>query len=201
MPSPTKEGERDLYGQERCKESCGRVWSILRERPWITGDIVETIKNGADDENGIDMFAHFDQRLVELMCLEQDERGMKIQIKSDNKKEEKFVRRHKERMFNLGTGDSYFLVNGQERRTLILASLVGQIVVMAGLTGSVSEDVMLDILANDLHDEEAVEQFIKHRNHLLSRKWFREWLNGSKIEEWNKFLPELMSVGESLLAR
>ena len=201
MPTPTKEGERDIYGQERCKESCGRVWNMMRERPWITGDIVETIKNGVDDENGIDMFAHFDQRLVEMMCLEQDERGMKIQIKSDNKKEEKFVRRHKERVFNLGSGDSYFLINGQERVTLMLASLVGQMVVMAGLSGYVSEEVMLDFIANDLHDEEAVLQYIKHRNHLIDRKWFKSWLNGSKIDEWKKFKQELQTTGNALLAQ
>lgn len=194
MPTPTKEGERDIYAEKRCEKSCERVGKLLAKRPWVIGDIVETVRNSPEDEMGIDMFVYFDQRLVDMMCLDQGERGMKIQIKSDNMREKKFVSKHKERVFNLGSGEHFFLINGQERYTLMLASLVGQMVVMAGLTGYVSEEVMLDFIANDLHDEEAVLQYIKHRDHLLERKWFKDWLNGGKIEEWKKFSPELVFV-------
>ena len=194
MPTPTKEGERDIYGIERCKKSCGRVCEMMNERPWVIGEVVETVRNSPEDEMGIDMFAHFDERLVELMCLNQEERGMKIQIKSSNGKEISFIKKHEDKIFNLGSGENYFIFNGQERKTLMLASLVGQIVAMAGLTGYVSEEVVLDFIANDLHDEEAVLQYIKHRNHLLERKWIKEWLGGSKIEEWKKYSPELVFV-------
>jgi hypothetical protein len=104
-------------------------------------------------------------------------------------------------VFNLGTGESYFLINGQERVSLMVASLIGQMVAMADLTGYVSEEVMLSFIANDLHDEEAVLHYIKHKNHLLERKWFKSWLNGSKIEVWKKFEQDLQETGSVLLAQ
>lgn len=194
MPSPTKEGERDIYGIERCKTSCERVALMLGKRPWVGDDVILTAQNSIEDDAGIDIFARFDQRLVDLLCMEQEDRGMKIQVKSERGKENGFYHKHKIDIFNLGAGENIFVLNGQEDFSMMTASLVGQIVAMAELSGTVNESVVLSFIAEDLNDEEAVLAYISNRESMLKRKWFKRWLDGSKIKEWNELMPELLIV-------
>ncbi len=192
MPSPSKEGEKDVYGVERCRVSCGRVGIMMASRPWVVGQVMETEQFGPDDAVGIDMFAPFDQRLVDLLCMEQEPRGMKIQIKSERGKENRFRHKHKEEILNLASGENIFVFNGQEKESIMLATLVGQIVAMASLSGSIPERLMLDFMANDLHDEKAVLAYIKHREYLLRNKWFKRWLDGSIYNEEEQWAPKLL---------
>jgi len=166
----------------------------MAQRPWVVGQVVETKQFSFEDSMGIDMFVPFDQRLVDMMCMVQDPRGMKIQIKSEKGKENNFRHKHKLEMLNLATGENIFVFNGQERESIMLATLVGQIIAMSSLTGSVPEDVMLEFIANDLLDEEAVLAYIKHKEHLVRSKWFKHWINGSKMDEWNESDLELLIV-------
>jgi hypothetical protein len=194
MPSPTKEGERDIYGIERGKNSCERVSLMLENRPWVNGEVITTAQYSIEDYAGIDIFALVDQRLVDLLCMEQEERGLKFQVKSERGKENGFHHKHKEEILNLATGENIFVLNGQEDFSMMTASFVGQIVAMAELSGTVSESVVLSFLADDLHDEEAVMAYITHRDTLIKRKWFKWWLDGSKIKAWNELMPELLIV-------
>ena len=166
---------------------------MLAKRPWINGEILKMKQHSDEDNLGIDMFARFDESLADILCMNQEDRGMKFQVKSQLKKENAF--RHgynalgqlyENQMLNLGTRDNIFVLNGQEEESLMLATLVGQIVAMAGLTGDVSESIILGFLAEDMLDEEAVLAYIKHREYLIKEKWFKKWLIGFKIKKWKE---------------
>ena len=153
------------------------------KRPWVNGKIIETIKNDPDDAAGIDMFVPADQRLVNLLCIEPDRRGLLVQIKSSSKKEEYFTGSHKQKIFNLAKGENIFVLNGQEENKIQMATLVGQMIIVAGLTDTVSEEVFLGFLAEDLMDKEAVLAYLENREYLLREKWFGDWLSG-RISLW-----------------
>lgn len=189
-----KRGVRDIYGEERCKVSCGRVNEMFQARPWVVGQIVETVKDDDGDRVGIDMFVPIDDRLADLMCLDQSYKGLFIQIKSGEERENDFYRKHKSDILNLASGQNIFVINGQEDTSLMIASMVAQIVAMSSLTGSVPEEVMLGFLSEEMNDPEAVQAYLENKEHLIKHKWFRRWLNGSNIDEWKDLMPELVFV-------
>jgi hypothetical protein len=196
MPSPTKEGEIDVFGIERGEVSCERVQKLLAKRPWVTGKIEKTVQFDEEDAMGIDMFVQVDERLINMLCLEQDPRGLKIQVKSERGKENCFYHKHEEMILNLGTGENIFVFNGQERYSLMLATLVGQMVLMAGLTGTISEEVMLDFLAEEMQDKKAVLAYIKHKDYVLEKKWLTRWVRENS-DIWDEIeTPELLILGD-----
>lgn len=190
-----KRGKRDVYGEERCRVSCGRVGEMFQDRPWVTGEIIETIKDSEGDRAGIDMYVPIDDQLAGLMCLHQSFNGLFIQIKSNEGKENGFLRKHKENMLNLASGENIFVINGQEDKKLMMASMVAQMVVMSSLTGSVLEEVMLGFLAENMNDSEAVQAYFENREYLIRHKWFKRWLDGSNIDKWKGSTQELLIVG------
>lgn len=155
---------------------------MLEKRPWVKGKIIETKQYSEDDGRGIDMFVPVDSRLTDLLCMDQDVAGVKVQVKSGIRAEYKFWEKYKKNIFDLAKGDSIFVLNGQDDYRLMMASLLGQLVSMSSLTGSIPEEVLLGFLAEDLNDQEAVLAYIENRDLLIRDRWFKEWLDGSKIE-------------------
>ncbi|HSV94398.1 MAG TPA: hypothetical protein VLH94_00260 [Spirochaetia bacterium] len=167
---------------ERSRESCFRVMAMLQERPWIRGEVIETVQNSRHDRWGIDMYVPVDHCLTDLLCMKQEKKGIKVQVKSGARKEHEFWREHKKWMLSLSKGENIFVINGQEKHALMLATLIGQMVAMSSLTGSIPENVFLGFMAEDLRDEEAVLAYIENKDWLIHNKWFGGWLDGSKID-------------------
>lgn len=187
-----KEEKRDFFGEDRANTSCNRVVSMLEKRPWTYNKVKRTRRNSIDDSRGVDVFCSVDQRLVDILCMESDSQGIKIQVKSGIANENEFYSGvHRKRVLNLATGENIFVLNGQEPYPVMMASLVGQMVAMASLTG-ISEDIILDFLANEMRDEEIVEAYIDNREQIVREKWFGEWLDGSRIRAWDELMPELL---------
>lgn len=174
------------YGDERGRVSCVRAREMLCGRPWVTGEVEETVKDSFDDRLGIDLFVPMDTRLTDMMCMEQGERGVKIQVKSCLKSEKKFLSAHKRDIFNLATGENIFVLNGQDNYAVMIASLIGQMVVMADLTGTVSEEVFLGFIAEDLKDEEAVRAYLNYKDYLAGEEWFAKRL-GRVVVSYKNF--------------
>lgn len=173
-------------GEERGKVSCERVIKMFIERPWVVGVITETEKNCDEDQEGIDLYVPVDTRLTDILCMEQGSKGVMVQVKSSLKRENEFKRGHKSKIMNLASGQNIFVLNGQEEASLILGSLIGQIVAFAGLTGSVPEDLMLGFMAEEMHDPHAVEAYIENRQEIIEDKWFGDWIRGVKFTHGSK---------------
>lgn len=196
MTTETKPGMVDVYGKERCADSCRRVKEMLFRRPWVTGQIVETEQYGKDDMQGIDMFVPVRRDLVEMLFLEYDPRGLSFQVKSKTKKENCFQHKHEYKVLNLGTGENIFVLNGQEDYRLMLASLTAQFIAVACLAGYISEGLMLRYISESLGDREAFSSYLEKRDYIMKKKWIRKWLDGSKIEEWKQYEPSLIIIGK-----
>lgn len=164
------------HGDERGRISCERAREMFCGRPWVVGEVEETVKDSVDDRLGIDFYVPVDQRLTEIMCMEQGPKGIKVQIKSCLRKEKSFLSSHKGSIFNLATGENIFVLNGQDDFRVMMASLVGQMVVMADLTGTISEEFMLGFVAEELGDEEAVKAYLEYRDYLIEEEWFAKKL-------------------------
>ncbi len=182
-PRKERTGTRDVYGEERSRVSCCNVYELFRSRPWVVGEIIETEMNSPEDRAGVDMFVPVDERLADFMCLEQGVYGILVQVKSGQGNENEFAKDHRPRMLNLASGENIFVINGQEEKNVMLASMVAQIVAMTCLTGYVSEEVMLGFLAEDLGDKEAVMAYRKNKQFLIRNKWFKRYIDGSNIDE------------------
>lgn len=167
--------------KERSRVSCLRAKTMLEKRPWVRGKIEETIQNGKDDERGVDMYVKVDRRLTDLLCMEQEERGIKVQVKSGIKKEYEFWRARKRQILDLAKGENIFILNGQDDYPMMVASLLGQMMAMANLSGTIPEEVLMGFIAEGLHDEEAVLAYAEHREILIRDRWFKGWLDGSRF--------------------
>lgn len=174
------------HGEERGRISCARARDMLCGRPWVIGGVEETIKDSFDDQQGIDFYVPVDTRLTDIMCMERDERGVKVQVKSCLRKERKFLTMHKNGIFNLATGENIFVLNGQDDYAVMMASIVGQMVVMADLTGTVSEEVLLGFMAEDLGDREAVEAYLNYKKYLTEEEWFAKRLRSVVVRYKNR---------------
>jgi hypothetical protein len=168
-------------GRERSRVSCLRAKTMLAKRPWVTGEIIETVQNSRYDCWGIDMYVPLDTRLTDLLCMKQERRGIKVQVKSASKKEHEFWRERKKYILNLAKGENIFILNGQDEYPMMVASLLGQMMAMASLTGSIPEEVLMGFIAEDLNDQEAVLAYMEHRDVLIRDRWFKGWLDGSKF--------------------
>lgn len=163
-------------GNERGEVSCQRVKTMFIERPWVVGEIKETMKNDEDDRHGVDLFVPIDTRLTNILSLEQSPNGVMVQVKSSLKKENEFKRWHRSMIMNISTGQNIFVFNGQEDKSLMLGSLIGQIVAFASLSDSLPEDLILEFIVEGLHDPRAVEAYIDSRQRIIKEKWFGRWI-------------------------
>jgi len=171
-----KERYTTREGNERGEMSCQRVKTMFAERPWIVGEIKETKKNDEDDRHGVDLFVPFDSRLTDILSLEQGQYGVMVQVKSSLKMENEFKRWHRSMIMNISTGQNIFVFNGQEERSLMLGSLIGQIVAFASLSDSLPEDLILEFIVEGLQDPQAVEAYIDSRERIIKEKWFGRWI-------------------------
>jgi hypothetical protein len=153
---------------------------MLLSRPWVR-KVIETEQNSKEDMQGIDMFVEVDEVITDLLCMERGEKGLKVQVKSSFKKERDFHRFHRSDMFNLATGETIFVLNGQEERSLMMATLIGQMIAMLNLTDTVPEKMFLGLLVREYSDKEIVDAYKDWKLYLERNKWFRGWLDGSKI--------------------
>lgn len=163
-------------GDERGEMSCQNVKEMFSERPWVVGEITVTKKDDEDDKRGIDLFVPFDTRLTDILSLEQDEKGVMVQVKSSLKMENEFKKHHRSMIMNISTGQNIFVFNGQEDRSLMLGTLIGQIVAYASLSDSLPEDLILEFMAENMQDPEAVEAYIDNRDRIIKDKWFGRWI-------------------------
>lgn len=185
----------DAYGIERCEDSCRKVKEMLYKRPWVIGQITDTLQYSQEDMKGIDMFVPVDPDLVDLMFLEHDPRGLSFQVKSMMKKENYFQHKHELDVLNLGSGENIFVLNGQEEYQLMLASLTAQMIAAACLAGYVTERQMLRLISDSFGDQEALLAYQEKRDVIMKKKWIRKWLDGSKINEWKQHEPTLEIIG------
>lgn len=79
-------------------------------------------------------------------------------------------------IMNISTGQNIFVFNGQEDGSLMLGTLIGQIVAFASLSDSFPEDLILEFIVEDLHDTQAVEAYIDNRERIIKEKWFGRWI-------------------------
>lgn len=164
-----------IDSEKRCMESCSNVKRVLERRPWVTGEIIETERFGADDAMGIDLFVPVEEGLLDFLCMEHNAGYLKFQVKSSDDHERKFKHKHRSMMWNLGGGETIFVLNGQDRQEVMLASLVGQMVLMAGQSGYVNEEYFLAFLAENMDDSEAVAEYCWHKDKVIKRKkWFEK---------------------------
>lgn len=163
-------------GDERGEMSCQNVKAMFSERPWVVGEITVTKKDDEDDKRGIDLFVPFDSRLTDILSLEQDEKGVMVQVKSSLKMENEFKKHHRSMIMNISTGQNIFVFNGQEDPSLMLGTLIGQIVAYASLSDSLPEDLILEFMVEGMRDPEAVEAYIDNRDRIIKDKWFGRWI-------------------------
>jgi len=161
-------------GEKREKDGCDRVCTVLKERPWVVGEVFETKKNGTDDCKGIDMFVPMDNRLLEYLDIKKGEEGVPFQIKSSYKAGKEFVHSHeiyKKGVYCFANKEYAFVITGLDAREMIVADLVGQIVNLAKSRGMPEEDT-LSFLAEELGDWEAVEKYCEQKVILQEVAWY-----------------------------
>lgn len=164
-------------GDERCKTATDRVIKLYQQRPWVVGEITETVRNGPEDMRGVDLFVPMAPDLVKILGIKQEARGVPVQVKSCDRAVVDFLIEKQIYFggsFEFTEGKYIFTFNGQNPSEVIVADMVGQ---MLALTkGMVSEDDFLDYLAFDLKDEQGVLSWIEQREVIEDSWWYRNLL-------------------------
>lgn len=163
---------------ERGSSACERVKEVLSERPWVNGELLETVKNSTEDGRGVDLYVPMRRNLLRKLGIVQTEKGVTFQIKSGDHAIRKFLSRRK--IFKEGTyafkeGRYSFVLNGQNAKDVILADMVGQMAALAGRFDT-SEAEFLEFLATDLGDGEAVLRYSENREIVLEHAWYKYFL-------------------------
>lgn len=164
-------------GEERCRSATERVAKLFWQRPWVTGEIIETVRNGPDDMRGVDLFVPMRRDLIEILGIVSESRGVPIQVKSCDRAVVDFLI---EREIYFGGGFEFkdghyiFTFNGQNPEELIVADMVGQMLALS--KGVVDEDDFLDYLGGNLNDGRAVQSWFDQRVVIEDSWWYRHML-------------------------
>ena len=164
-------------GAERGTSATERVYSVLKQRPWVTGKITITEANCPDDEDGYDLFVPMNGKLLELLRRKSKDLGVPIQVKSSDHSVRDFLRMKrmlKEEKLVVVKGEYIFTFNGQKAKDLILADLVGQMLVLVG--DRMGEPEMLSFLAKKMGDQDAVERWLENREVIIDSWWYKDMI-------------------------
>ena len=177
---PDDDGERTkvwIIGKNREMVGVNCVKGIFSRRPWVSGEVVETLANSADDERGVDLYVPIREELLAILGIRRTEWGIPIQIKSSLKDVKEFLKHKKmihEGGFIFRNGNYFITLNGTDAELLVLADLVGQMLVLTLKEGVFqNEDDFLMYLGDQLGDVEAVMVWLEQREVILDYAWYR----------------------------
>ena len=157
--------------EERGRSSCERVKRMLNACPWV-GDIVETIKNGDHDRCGVDIYIQIEEKLARAIGVWESGQMIPVQVKSSEHEQRKFGVAHHHEIFNLKKKIHFFVLDGQDAMDVITADMVGQIIVLACMTGKYYESEFLRFLKEEIGDGESLARFLENRELIVSEKWY-----------------------------
>lgn len=155
--------------------ACERVYEVMCQRPWVTGDILVTVANSIDDVRGYDLFLPMDERLVQTLGICEKKCGVPVQVKSSDHAVKEFLRSR--RIMKSGElvfteGEYIFTFNGHQSKDLIVADMVGQMLLLT--RDYMNEANFLDYLSDGMGDTDAVERWIDNREIILGEWWYKD---------------------------
>jgi hypothetical protein len=161
--------------RERESSACERVKKVLNERPWIC-EVTETVHNDCDDQCGVDMFVVVDPDIFKAIGEWGKDSLLAVQVKSSERKQRKFKTMHQSKIFNQKDEKHIFVLDGQDALDVIRADLMGQLIVLAGLTRSADEEDLLNYMERELYDRDIVQRFRENRELIVTTKWYKSRL-------------------------
>ncbi len=163
--------------EERGSSACERVYEVLSERSWVSGEIVVTEANSQDDVDGFDIFVPMDKDLMKTLGIRAEKLGVPIQVKSSDHAVRGFLKTHrvlKNGKLVFRRGEYIFAFNGHNPKDLILADLVGQMVILAQEV--MTEEEFLVVLESVFEDKEAVTRWLENREIIKDSWWYKDLL-------------------------
>ena len=163
-----------MDGDERSKTALERVKRLFKERPWVIGEVIETVKNGEEDAMGIDLFVPIYPDLLSVLGIATTEKGVPVQVKSCDRAVMNFLTEKKiffEGRFEFEDGKYIFTFNGQNPSELIVADIVGQMLALS--RGKMTEEEFLTFLSEQMGDEKAVESWWEQCVAIEDAWWYR----------------------------
>jgi hypothetical protein len=166
-----------IDSERRGITACERAFEVVQSRPWVLGDISLTVRNGKEDQMGIDFFVPVDPRILKKLGIRTMEKGIPMQVKSSDKDVVEFL--EQKRLFRMGKpiypdGEYIFVLNGQRSKDLVLADLVGQMLMLTRKCQD--EDSFLHYLGTILGDKEAVARWRENKDVITDSWWYKDLL-------------------------
>ncbi len=156
--------------KQRGRHSSITVGDVFRDRPWVIA-VWETKQYSVADSAGYDMFVRTNSGFLSGLFLDGEVDVLSIQIKSDPKRANGFVKQYgwEGRFFNFKRKYHQFILCGMDDTDLVLADIVGQMVVHAK-NFDMSEHAVLKHL-DKVGDVNAVRSYVHWKVALVFR-WY-----------------------------